>query len=89
MMRQDAPPSSSKKTLVLLAFLAVHGGILALGIINLMHPISLRWFFVASLLAVVTRILNGRLVFGKNHASHYLIWIAIFFLAAMTQNIKI
>ena len=58
-------------------FTVSHLWFLALGIITFTTELSVAWLIVASILIIVSRILNGLALYGKNNWSHYIATSAI------------
>lgn len=62
-------------------FLLCHVSLIAVTIYDLVTPLHFVWFIIGFVACLVSRWLNGRFVFGKNHWLHYTIVALIFAVA--------
>ncbi|WP_404450670.1 hypothetical protein LG329_09905 [Virgibacillus necropolis] len=57
----------------LLFFMGSHLLFIILGITELISSVLYGWLLLATLLAVISRITNGLVLFGKNNWHHYIV----------------
>ncbi|MBP3040866.1 hypothetical protein J9303_15360 [Bacillaceae bacterium Marseille-Q3522] len=59
--------------LTISVFTLSHFHFLVLGICKLFFNVSLAWLLIAIILVIISRIVNGLTLYGKNNFSHYLV----------------
>lgn len=64
-------------------FLLCHVLLIAIAMDNLFTPLHFIWIIIAMAACLVSRWLNGKFVFGKNHWLHYLVVTLIFAMASL------
>lgn len=78
-LKQNMTISISKK--ISLTFFAIsHFFFLALGIATLFSTLSFIWLIATGFLIILSRILNGLALYGKNNWRHYIVTGTILFL---------